>query len=302
MKVLVVHTLPPEFNENSRLSAEFDLCESAAAVGSALPGAVVCGIAGRPDEFIELIRTHQPDVVFNLCEAPLGRPALEAHAAALWEWLGVRFTGSRSGALGFCRLKDRVKLLLAAHNIPVAGQGGFPCVVKPADEDGSAGIGPDSICRNVEDMHRVIRRLRGRPLVEAFIPGREFAVSIWGRKQAEYFSIGETVFGEGLQLVTYEAKWRAQSRDYKNSPVSYDTQINPALRRQLIELGRRVWSVVGAYGYLRADIRLDDAGVPRVLDVNPNSSLDMDEGMGGAALEAGWTWRRFIQTQVKWAC
>jgi hypothetical protein len=60
--------------------------------------------------------------------------------------------------------------------------------------------------------------------------------------------------------------------------------------------------VAGAYGYLRADIRLDDAGAPHVLDVNPNSSLGMNEGMGRGALEAGWTWRRFIETQVKRAC
>jgi D-alanine-D-alanine ligase len=301
MTVLVAHTLPPAAGAAGRIPGEFDLEEAAEAVGSALPGSVIRGIAGRDEEFAGLVREHRPDAVFNLCEAPLGRPELEAHAAALWESLGVRFTGARSRTLALCRVKDRVNAVLASKGIPVPAGGTFPCVVKPAEEDGSAWIGRDSICRDEEQVRLAVDRLPGRALVEAFIPGREFAVSAWGRDRAEHFSIGETVFANGLELVTYEAKWLPESSDYRDSPVSYATEIDEGLRGVLVETAGRVWSAVGAHGYLRVDARLDESGVPHVLDVNPNPALGRSGGIRAAAAAARWTWERFVRTQVDWA-
>ena len=302
MKVLVAHTLPPATGAGSRIPGEFDLHEAAAAVGSALPGAVTRAGEGREEEFAELVREHRPDVVFNLCEAPLGRPELEAHAAALWQSLGVRFTGARSPTLALCRVKDRVNALLAAAGIPVPGSGSFPCMVKPAEEDGSAWIFRGSICRDPEELRLAIGRVPARALVEAFIPGREFAVSVWGGDRAEHVSIGETVFANGLELVTYEAKWLPESSDYRDSPISYSTGIDPELRGALTETAARVWSAVGARGYMRVDARLDESGVPRVLDVNPNPALGQSGGIRDAAIAAGWPWERFVRAQVDWAC
>jgi len=302
VKVLIAHTLPPALGGERRIPGEFDLCEAADAVGSVLPGAVARGIEGRDEEFAQLVKEHRPDVVFNLCEAPLGRPELEAHAADLWHALGVRFTGARGRTLEVCRVKDRVNALLASLGIPVPGTGGFPCVVKPAEEDGSAWIGRDSICRDREQLRRAIGRVPGRALVEAFIPGREFAVSVWGRDRAEHFSVGETVFANGLELVTYEAKWLPQSSDFRDSPVSYFTEIDAGLRGALVDTAGRVWSAVGAHGYLRVDARLDERGVAHVLDVNPNPALGRVGGIRDAAIAVGWAWERFVREQVDWAC
>ena len=77
MKVLVLHTLPPEATEPGRRIAEFDLLSSAEGVGAALPGAAVCAVRGEIREILDLLARHAPDVVFNLCEAPLGRPQLD---------------------------------------------------------------------------------------------------------------------------------------------------------------------------------------------------------------------------------
>ena len=61
------------------------------------------------------------------------------------------------------------------------------------------------------------------------------------------------------------------------------------------------WNAVGARGYLTVDVRLDAAGNPFVLDVNPNSDLGPGVGVARAAEEAGWTWERFVRQQVEWA-
>jgi D-alanine-D-alanine ligase len=301
MKVMVAHTLPPESLPERRILWEFDLNEAAEAVSSALPGSLVQGLHGRPEDYARWVDAHHPEVVFNLCEAPLGRPELEEQAAEAWRSLGVRFTGARGPTLELCRVKDRVNAVLAEAGIPVPAKGTFPCVVKPAEEDGSAWIHRGSLCRNDGELREALGRMPGRALVEAFIPGREFALSVWGGDRAEFFSVGETLFANGLELITYEAKWVPESVDFRDSPISYSTPIEPGLREALIATAGRVWAAVSGHGYMRVDARLDASGVPHVIDVNPNPALGRSGGIRDAAQAAGWSWERFVQAQVDWA-
>lgn len=301
MRVLVLHTLPPEAAGPWRTTAEFDLSEAARGLAEALPEAAVMGVRGEAREILALLSAHRPDVVFNACEAPLGRPDREAHVASLLEWTGVRFTGSGSETLALCRRKDRANAVLAVSGVPVPRQGRFPCIVKPAGEDGSAGIDSASVCESPEALEHAIARLSGPALVEEFLPGREFAVSLWGENGPEHASIGETLFAGGLAINTYAAKWDTASADFANSPLSYRTELAPDLRATILSVARRAWRAVGARGYLRVDIRLDEEGSPRVLDVNPNPELGPDVGINRAVQEAGWSFPRFVRRQVEWA-
>src|SRR5262249_22973021 len=158
-----------------------------------------------------------------------GRPDLEPHVAALLEWHGVRFTGSGSETLALCRRKDRTKAVLAAAGVPVPRERVFPCIVKPADEDGSTGIDEDSICLDAAALAKSRARLAGLALVEEFLPGKEFVISLWGDSELERHSIGEVFFEHGLRIFTYAAKWDLDSPDYRNSLLHYDTEIAPSL-------------------------------------------------------------------------
>jgi D-alanine-D-alanine ligase len=192
LKILVLHTLPPDIAPPGRQRDEFDLREAVKGIVEVLTDAAVAGIRGTLREVCEALQTHRPGVVFNLCEAPLGRPELEPHVAALLEWLEVPFTGSGSDTLALCRRKDRTKALLIAAGVSVPREGIFPCVVKPAGEDGSAGITHASLCADPLAVDRALAALGGPAIVEEFVPGREFAVSLWGRRQGEHASVGET--------------------------------------------------------------------------------------------------------------
>jgi len=298
-KVLVLHTLAPLSTTSDRDPGEFDLQAAAHGVAQALPDAVVAGIRGDIREILNLLEAHRPDVVFNACEAPLGRTDREAHAAALFEWLGIRFTGSGSETLAVCRRKDVTNAVLAAHGVPVPRTGVFPCIVKPADEDGSAGINAASICEDELAVGRAKALLPGPAIVQEFLPGREFAVAVWGARGPDHISIGETRFCNGLRLITYAAKWDLDSADFANSPLDYHTPLDRPLREAIENAARGAWRAVRARGYLRVDIRLDDAGNPFVLDVNPNPELGPGVGICRAVQEAGWTWERFVRLQVE---
>jgi D-alanine-D-alanine ligase len=301
MNVLILHTAPPESVEAGRHVWEFDLEPAAKGIAEVLPDATVAQIRGAPREILAGLERHAPDVVFNLCEAPLGRPELEPHVAALLEWAGVRFTGSGSETLALCRRKDRVGAVLAAAGVPIPRGCGFPCIVKPADQDGSAGIDHDSICEDDAAVARACARLSGPVVIEEFLPGREFVVSLWGPREPEHLSIGETRFRQGLRLNTYAAKWEIDSADYANSPLTYDVDLDAPLRAGIVGAAQGAWRAVGARGYARIDVRLDAGGQPRVLDVNPNPEIGPEVGIHRAVLEAGWTWPRFVNAQLAWA-
>jgi hypothetical protein len=72
-------------------------------------------------------------------------------------------------------------------------------------------------------------------------------------------------------------------------------------RDAVVAAARGAWCAVEARGYLRVDIRLDEAEAPYVLDVNPNPELGAGVGICRAVQEAGWTWERFVRQQVDWA-
>jgi D-alanine-D-alanine ligase len=299
LKALVLHTLPPADAGIERSRDEFDLDEGAAHVASAIDGAVVAAVRGEAVEILGLLDAHRPDVIFNLCEAPLARPDLEPHAAALFEWLGVPFTGSGSETLALCRHKPRINAVLAAQGIAVPREGVFPAIVKPADQDGSAGIHVDSVCADAEAVERARARWPGAVVVQEFLPGREFVVSLWGRRGPEHVSIGETVFRAGLKLNTYASKWDVDSAEYANSPLDYRSPIDPSLREQLVAAARGAWHAAGARGYLRVDLRCNAQGRPCVLDVNPNPAIGAGIGICRAVEEAGWDWSDFVRLQLE---
>jgi D-alanine-D-alanine ligase len=301
VKVLVLHTLPPQTAGPDRVVGEFDLDSAASNVAAVLPDARVAGVRGEAPEVMALLELHRPEVVFNLCEAPLGRSDREAQMAALLELLGVRFTGCGSETLALCRRKDRTGAVLTAAGVPAPRTGVFPCIVKPADDDGSAGIFADSVCDSPEAVARARARLPGPAIVQEFLPGREFVVGLWGRETPDYFSIGETRFRNGLRLITYAAKWDLDSSDFADSPLDYDVPLDPPLRDAVMAAARAAWCAVAARGYIRVDLRLDEAGTPRVIDVNPNPELGPEVGICRAVQEAGWTWERFVRQQVEWA-
>jgi D-alanine-D-alanine ligase-like ATP-grasp enzyme len=301
VSVLILHTLPPERADAGRWEWEFDLHETAETIAAELPGAVIVGVHGHPDELTAAIARTGPDVVFNLCEAPLGNPRLEPHAAMLFEWLGVPFTGSRSDTLALCRRKDLTKSVLAAAGVRVPRSAVFPCIVKPLDEDGSAGITLDSVCGNEREAAAAIARASGPVIVEEFVPGREFVVSMWGRGEPECLAIGEIGFSGGVSIVSYEGKWDMESYAYLNAPLVMDRALDSALEGRLLEAARRSWRATGLRGYGTVDLRLDESGTPCVIDVNPNAALNAEGRVYRAVERAGWAWSHFLRQQIAWA-
>jgi D-alanine-D-alanine ligase len=249
--------------------------------------------------------------VFNLIEAPPGRPQALLNAAAALALMGVPFTGSPPAALWLTTDKLAARAVLAAEGLPVApggrldpGDGSLldrvpgPWILKPACEDASLGLEGDPVCASREAALARARELAARfpgqaVVAETFLPGRELNVSLLARAGGvEALPVAEIVyegFPSGMSRVLgYEAKWHEDSYAFIHTVRRFpEDPADGVLLERAEALALAAWRVFGLRGYARVDLRLDEAGEPRILEVNANPCLAADAGFMAAATEAG---------------
>ncbi|MCS7221286.1 MAG: ATP-grasp domain-containing protein [Anaerolineae bacterium] len=256
-------------------------------------------------------------VVFNLGEGVEGRLFEEARIAWALEAMGYRFTGSDGDAMVLSINKVRGRKALAAAGVPIPPGRffrhpseitpeslvglSFPLIVKPAAEHGSIGIEAESVVYTLSQLRDrvayVVECYRQAALVEAFIPGREFSVSVWG-EPPEVLPPSESDFSaladSHLRILSFSAKWDSRSFEYTHIQSRCPAPITPALRAHLSSLARRAWAAIGCRGYARMDTRLADDGTVYVIEVNTNPDLSPDAGFAIAAQAAGYTYTQMV--------
>jgi D-alanine-D-alanine ligase len=96
-------------------------------------------------------------------------------------------------------------------------------------------------------------------------------------------------------IMSYAAKWIENSMEYKKTSIICPTAVETELARQLYDIAMRAFRAVNAWGYGRVDIRLDEDGIPRVLEVNCNASLENGIGLARSAKRAGISYPQLLQ-------
>lgn len=313
MNVSVCYNLVPlrvrSGNPADRIS-EAGSEKEARAVGAALLQrgcrVLLVGLGRDPCAFVRELRASCPAAVFNLCEGIWGDSRRELHAAALLDLLGVAYTGSGPLALGMTQDKARTGDLLRAHGLPTpravvvprgecfpeSGPLAGPMIVKPRFEDGSLGIGPESIVADEKSLARQVRYIHDTycqcALVEEFINGRELNVALLGNAPLQVLPISEIIFKPGLQraIVDYAGKWLQDSPAYAQTEPVCPAALQADEAYAAEDVARRACTLLGCRDYARVDIRLRD-GVPFVIDVNANPDISPDAGLARSAAAAG---------------
>jgi D-alanine-D-alanine ligase len=277
-------------------------------------------------DFAELrarLEALAPHCVFNLCESLGGDARLETALPTVLELLGIPYTGSHPDALSAALYKDRVKQRLLQAGVPtpkgavfetpeVPDPGSdlpFPLIVKPSREDGSAGIWGRSVVHDLpslrERVAEVIGTFKAPCLVEQFVEGREFNVALLGHPQPRVLPLQEIDFTQlpedQPKIVSYDAKWRTGSvEDLGTQPVMHP-DLPSAVAARLRRAATEAFRAVGVRDYGRVDLRLTAAGVPYVIDVNPNCDLSPDAGFARAAQSVGIDYPALMRLLVRYA-
>jgi len=309
MNVAVCFNLvPPDTTRGEALDriAEQGAEHEARAVAAALTGlghkATLVPLGEDITLFAAELRRLQPEVAFNLCEAFWGESRKEMHVAALFDLLGVTYTGAPPLSLGLTQDKARTKDLLSKHQLPTPkyclvklGEHysrvkdlGYPLIVKPRWEDASQGISNESVVDNekkllarIDYVHRTYRQ---GALVEEFIEGREINAAIIGNGPHDVLPLSEIKFHPDLAqpIVSFEGKWLEQSQQYKLTEPVCPAPLKMRSEMLLRDVALRAYKLLECRDYARVDFRLRD-GVPYILEVNANPDISPDAGLARSA-------------------
>jgi len=244
-------------------------------------------------------------IIFNWCESLPGLAHSEWLVAKRLEMLGFTFTGADSETLALAQDKFRVKVLLDQAGIPTPAWhifhhhesvpwNRFPAIVKPMNEHCSAGITRDSVVLNCAELENripfILDTYQQPAMVEDFIDGREFHVSVWGNEKLTVLPVAEMDFSffKNIKdrLCTYDAKFIPGSDPYEKIETRLPASLTPEETRALEKVCCDAYRAVGCRDYARMDVRLRD-GVFYVLDINPNADISHDASMACAAEVTG---------------
>ena len=275
-----------------------------------------------PDTLVTLLDREGPfDVALNLCESLRGDPRYEIPVPVLLESRGIDYTGNPPLSLRLCLDKGQARDALSSAGVPVAAGGivssaaqlatldlPIPAIVKPSREDGSIGIESGSVVRDRTALERRVRlvldEMKQPAVVEAFIDGREFNVSVLGDLEPRCLPIAEIDFSampaDVPKIVSYAAKWKPRAKEYKGTVPVFDTT-DEGLARKLRKAALGAFRALSLRDYARVDLRVDAEGHPFVVDVNPNCDLAPDAGFPRAAAKDGMDYETLIQTLLGFA-
>jgi D-alanine-D-alanine ligase len=282
-----------------------------------LPGYSFEYIDSHPS-LIGSLQAKLPEFVFNLCDEGFRNDAfLELHVPALLEMLAIPYSGAGPACLALCYNKFWVGAIAHSVGLDVpletyfdpADQSAtipsvFPAILKPACGDSSIGITMDAVVHDSKALVEYLAQLReefpGRPvLVQEFLTGPEYSVTVIGNPGLgidvlPILEVDYSQLDEGLpRILGYESKWMPNSSYW--TKIRYrEADLTENMRRMLTDGSLRLFERLECRDYVRFDFRLDDAGVPKLLEVNPNPGWCWDGKLNLMAEFAGFSYSELL--------
>lgn len=264
------------------------------------------------------IMKNRPDFVFNIAEGMYGE-SRESHTPALLESLRIPFSGSGVRVQANVLNKHTSKILLRAYDIPTPAfrlvrtkdepfrnNLKYPLIVKPNGEGSSVGITNDSYVTNSEQLKKQIARIIDQyhqpVLIEEYLEGREFTVSILGNENPRVLPIVEIDFSglpPGIHpFDSYEVKWEYDSPGKDMVKVICPARVEPNLEERIRDVSLKTYRALECLDFSRIDLRLDYKGVPNVIEVNAIPGLipnpEDNSRFPKACYAAGMTYEQII--------
>ncbi|HEU4727994.1 MAG TPA: ATP-grasp domain-containing protein, partial [Kofleriaceae bacterium] len=170
-------------------------------------------------------------------------------------------------------------------------------------EDASVGITEENLVTGAAALRRRARDLMteyAQPvLAERYVEGRELNVTLIGNgAEVQILPLHEIDFtampADRPRIVSYAAKWDERHVDYAGTKPVPLRNASGELVASVERVARGAWDALGLRDYGRIDLRVDAAGVPWVIDVNPNPDISPDAGVARAARLAGMSYPQLI--------
>jgi len=306
--------------------AEWDDEETIEAVRSALASQHRVIPIEANEEAFKKFSAVRPDIVFNMAEGLYGS-SRESQIPSILEMLRIPYTGSDPLTLALCLDKSWAKQLLSYHGIPTAPfvvvhdlkkkqeHPPFPLIVKPLAEGSSKGIGNSALVRTPKQLREqiglVLTNYHQPALVEKYLSGREFTVALLGNGAGvQVLPIVEIQFdqlpAQINPIYSYEAKWIWDTVEKPLEIFSCPAKVSPQLKKRIQDVCRAAYGALRCRDWCRIDVRLDEAGIPNILELNPLPGIlpnpEANSCFPKAARTAGISYADLINRVLAIAC
>ncbi len=300
--------------------AEYEVAEALMAYGHDV---LMVGVHHDFQHMLDRLRAFEPAMVFNCAEAFHDNPRLDYLFPALLEAEGYRHSGAQPLALLTTRNKALSKKVLAYDGIRVPGfvtyrlseevadhprDLVYPLIVKPLQEDASAGISQASVVADVDSLAERVRFVHerfGQPAIaEEFVEGRELYVGMLGNgERLDILPIIEMVFDKDAnkpeeRIATKLAKWDEPYRERRGIRNVFARPISQLARTRIEDACRTAFRALWLQDYGRLDVRLTSEDEVWVLEANANPFISFGHDLANAAEKAGLDFYAFINRIV----
>ena len=270
---------------------------------------------------LEEVKENKPDIIFNAAEVFDQKSYLDKNVVGVIEMLGIPYTGASVTSLLVCGDKALSKKILSFHKIKTPQFYVFyknykvwlhkrlklPLIVKPLHEEASRGISQASVVDSEEAMIERVKfiheSIKDDAIVEEYIDGREFYVSVLGNKRVKVFPLREMKFGEISEdeprIATYKAKWDWDYRKKWGIRNEFAGRLANGLAEKVNEVCKRAYKALNIKCYSRFDIRITSDSKIYIIEANGNPCLDEYDELGQSAIKAGIPYNKLIQKIIK---
>ena len=266
---------------------------------------------GTAFDLLHRIDALHIDAAINIAEGARSRNR-EAYAPILLEMAGVPCLGSDALTLSLSLDKAWTKDLAAAAGVPTPAYrtyaaaadvdpddlpAPFPLFVKPRYEGSSKGITAASRVESVAALRAQVARVTGAyrqdALVEAFVDGGgEYTVAVVGNDPPTALPVLQRAVEAETHIGLHALEHRGAT------PADYDYALGgaltPALEGALHADALRVYDKLQCKDFARVDFRVDAAGQPWFLEVNPLPTFAPDGTFAIVAELAGTSYPDFL--------
>jgi len=227
-----------------------------------------------------------------------GRGGEDGTMQGALEILGLPYTGSgvMASAIGMNKLKT--KQLWLAQNLPTpayrvlganeidktADDLGLPLIVKPSQEGSSIGITKVTSKAQLRTAFQEAEKYDREVIAESWVQGTEYTASILGDQALPLIRL-ETPH----EIYDYDAKYKVDTTQY-HCPCGLDDYIEEELKN----LALRAFAAVGASGWGRVDLFVDDTGKPWLIEVNTVPGMTDHSLVPMAAKVAGISFEELV--------
>jgi len=224
-------------------------------------------------DIVDVLKKEKIKIAFLALHGGIGE---NGAIQGMLEVLGIPYTGSGVLASALAMDKEASRKIFLYHGLSVppfvvVSRGKdtkdyqlptiefpLPWVIKPAHEGSSVGV---SIVREEEALTVALEKafqFGRRAIIEKFIPGKEVHIGILGSRV-----LGGVEIMPSLEFFNYEAKYTSGLTKYIIPP-----EIDPAVYEKTKASSLRANMAIGCSGATRVDLKIDEGGIPYILEIN----------------------------------